>query len=200
MATPAQKQANRINAQKSTGPKSDDGKARSSQNARTHGLTSRECFVPPGEEEEFDSFVGGLREDLRPEGTLEEALFREVVHAAWTMQRCHRAEASLGQGSGVDPMLDEQNEAKLRRIDAYFRRAERSFHKSIKELRALQTERAYRRAAHAEEPAIVKDAPLVAYRTFPGEARRWAEAAEPISAVPEWLTKENVRLIKRIWS
>ena len=41
MATPAQIAANRRNAQRSTGPKTEEGKRRCSQNARKHGLSSR---------------------------------------------------------------------------------------------------------------------------------------------------------------
>jgi hypothetical protein len=40
MATERQRAANRQNASKSTGPKSEGGKRRSSQNARRHGLTT----------------------------------------------------------------------------------------------------------------------------------------------------------------
>jgi hypothetical protein len=40
MATPAQIEANRRNARKSTGPKTAAGKAASSRNALTHGLTA----------------------------------------------------------------------------------------------------------------------------------------------------------------
>src|SRR5208282_683535 len=41
MATAAQIEANRLNAQRSTGPKTDEGKARAKLNAITHGMTAR---------------------------------------------------------------------------------------------------------------------------------------------------------------
>ena len=41
MATAAQIEANRRNAQKSTGPKTDEGKARVRRNAFKHGMTAR---------------------------------------------------------------------------------------------------------------------------------------------------------------
>ncbi len=37
--------SNRVNAKKSTGPKSPEGKARSSQNARKHGILAREVIL-----------------------------------------------------------------------------------------------------------------------------------------------------------
>src|SRR5207247_2221913 len=62
-------EANRRNAQKSTGPKTEEGKAKSSQNGLTHGLTSRKCPILPGEnEEEYRELQDALTRDLRPRG------------------------------------------------------------------------------------------------------------------------------------
>ena len=47
MPTPAQLAANRRNAQRSTGPKTPAGKARSARNALRHGLPSPEVVVAP---------------------------------------------------------------------------------------------------------------------------------------------------------
>src|SRR5438552_2753171 len=57
------RQANRLNAQKSTGPRSAEGKDKVSQNALTHGLTAEKHTVLPGEDAgEYDS--------EQPKGTL----------------------------------------------------------------------------------------------------------------------------------
>jgi hypothetical protein len=53
--SPAQLAANAANAQHSTGPRTTEGKDRSSQNASKHGLTAREVVIGAGEQEEFDS-------------------------------------------------------------------------------------------------------------------------------------------------
>ena len=45
MTTEAQRTANVANARKSTGPRTETGKARSAKNAATHGLTARELDV-----------------------------------------------------------------------------------------------------------------------------------------------------------
>ena len=49
MTTDAQNEANRRNAKKSTGPRSQAGKAVASQNALKHGLTAKRVIIP-GEE------------------------------------------------------------------------------------------------------------------------------------------------------
>ena len=54
MATEKQIAANRANAQLSTGPRTDAGKAASSSNAVSHGLTSRGFIILPGQREAFD--------------------------------------------------------------------------------------------------------------------------------------------------
>lgn len=46
MATEKQIQANRNNAKKSTGPRTEKGKARVSQNALKHGLLARDAILP----------------------------------------------------------------------------------------------------------------------------------------------------------
>ena len=144
MSTPAQVAANLANAQKSTGPRSDTGKAASSRNALTHGLRSKEFVVPPGQEEDFAAFVHGYRADLQPEGAVEEDLFTRLVHAAWTLRRCREVEARAGYSAGDDPLTDPKYYDNLRLIDLYSRRASSEYSKILKELRTLQTERQLR--------------------------------------------------------
>ena len=46
MASPAQLAANRRNAQKSTGPRTAEGKKRASLNALKHGMTAKTVVLP----------------------------------------------------------------------------------------------------------------------------------------------------------
>src|SRR4051812_34484198 len=98
MASTAQVLANRDNARHSTGPRTPEGKARCSQNASKHGLTSKYLVVRPDEQEEFDALSSGLLEELAPHGTTESIVFADLLHAAWNMQRFRRLEAELFSG------------------------------------------------------------------------------------------------------
>lgn len=54
MPSPAQYAANRLNAEKSRGATSPEGKARSSMNALRHGLTARVVVLPS---EDMDAYL-----------------------------------------------------------------------------------------------------------------------------------------------
>ncbi len=146
MATAAQCLANHANAQLSTGPRTGQGKARSAQNHLSHGLSSREFIVLPGQQAEFEEFSAGLREAVQPVGALEFDLFTQLAHASWKLRRCRCAEVQLYNESAcpdLDPVLAPETEARLRGILIYTQRAERTYHKALKELKALQSERAF---------------------------------------------------------
>ena len=57
MATAEQIEANRLNAQKSTGPKTDEGKASVRRNAIKHGMTAR-TIMPVLPQEDQDTLQG----------------------------------------------------------------------------------------------------------------------------------------------
>lgn len=89
-------QANRANAQKSTGPRTPEGKARSSQNARTHGLLARR-FIPandPTEDPaEFEAFIDGLIAVYQPTDLVEHLCVKRIACCYWRLDRAHRFEA-----------------------------------------------------------------------------------------------------------
>ncbi|HET8549155.1 MAG TPA: hypothetical protein VFL57_14165 [Bryobacteraceae bacterium] len=167
--------ANAANAQASTGPRTPEGKARSSQNARVHGLSNREVVVAEHERELFNEFVAGYEQDLQPQGALELTLFSQIVHAAWNLRRVRVLEAALFDGS-TDPLADEACDAKLDRLARYAKRFESTLLRATRELRTLQTNRAQRASVL---PAVRETIPpradtakaVLAKRTHPAEAR-----------------------------
>ena len=123
-------ETNRANAQLSTGPRTEEGKAASSQNARKHGLTAKHLAIKPEDREEFDEMLAGYQSEINPTGAIQQTLFDEIVTAAWNLRRIRVLQSEL------DP-LDLQYE----RLARHHTRIERTFHRTLKELKALQTDR-----------------------------------------------------------
>ena len=96
MATKRQTKANRRNAQKSTGPKTEAGKAASSRNALCHGLTAEFLVLLPDEDgDAFERLRGGVIADLAPAGALQEVLAERAAVLLWRLDRVARMEAEL---------------------------------------------------------------------------------------------------------
>ena len=149
MATPAQQAANAANAQRSTGPRTAEGKACSAQNARTHGLTTRDLVVADGEREEFEQFQSSLLDEIRPAGELEATVFHQLVHAAWNLRRIRRLESELWQNE-PNPLATDESSKPFDRLARYHARTERSYYRALKELKDLQTNRELREGVEDE--------------------------------------------------
>ena len=142
MSTAAQITANQLNAQSSTGPRTADGKSAAAKNATKHGLTATYPLIhTPTEQTQFDEMSAAFLEELRPYTPSEQTQFKQLVLAAWNIDRCHRLEAELAASSNTDPLLDETACKTLARIEAYRLRAERLFHRNLKELKAVDKNR-----------------------------------------------------------
>jgi hypothetical protein len=94
MTSQARIDANRKNAQKSTGPKSEQGKAKSSRNALKHGLYADSRVVPRCEAVEFQSWLMEWVEHYQPEGPAETVVLERAALAAWKLRRCSEIEAA----------------------------------------------------------------------------------------------------------
>jgi len=72
--TPRKLQANRANARLSTGPRTPEGKQRSSRNAITHGFHARDVVIPGEDPADFTALREASWHDCRPRDTFEEVL------------------------------------------------------------------------------------------------------------------------------
>ena len=95
MPTKAQINANRNNAKKSTGPRSEEGKARVAKNALKHGLLARDAVLPSEDLADFDSQLSALEADIQPANSLESELVRQIADAQWRMRRLTRLETGF---------------------------------------------------------------------------------------------------------
>src|SRR5215469_4619909 len=106
MTTPAQIDANRKNASRSTGPKTPSGKDRSSRNAVRHGLRSELAVLPFEQAEAWERHRDGIIRSLTPVGTLEEALAFRVALCLWRLQRVAVYESSTATAA-IESVADE---------------------------------------------------------------------------------------------
>jgi hypothetical protein len=139
--------ANAANAQLSTGPRTEEGKRQSSQNARTHSLTAQHPVIPDEDRAAFHQLRAQLHAETKPQGALQQIIFEELVHSAWNLRRVRAMEAELN-ASAPDALLadapptNDGPAAKLDRLARHHTRLERAFFRSLRELKALQTDAA----------------------------------------------------------
>ncbi len=99
MTTLRQIAANKANAQHSTGPRTAEGKERSSQNATKHGLTATRTLVGNEDANEYQQLRDGLYRDYAPANFQEEVLVDRIVSASWRTLRSRQMEQTLGNMS-----------------------------------------------------------------------------------------------------
>lgn len=137
MSTNAQISANQQNAQHSTGPHTDEGKAASCLNHAKYGLTGTSfCVLPWENEEEYDTLQAALRASLEPCGPFENILIEKIAQHQWLSQRalvlqdmCFRHDV---------PTCDDDK--KLALYLRYQTTHERAFHKCLDQLHKLRAE------------------------------------------------------------
>jgi len=137
MATQAQINANRQNAQKSTGPRTDTGKSAVRGNAIRHGLCSAFPLTDNERPEEAQSLLEELREANQPADANEEILVFKMAEHFWHMKR---AGALITQAlSFLD--LGESIDRQIALFMRYYNNSDRGFNQNLRELRKLQKER-----------------------------------------------------------
>ena len=140
MPTERQIAANRLNAQKSTGPKTEEGKAKSCLNRLSHGLASSATIVPGENPEEFKALLTDLMTEYDPATPTEQVLVEKMCMNQWLSLRAFRLQGEafldrqlMGDSFGIPKDLGV--------LIRYQTTAERTFHKAHNELVKAQKER-----------------------------------------------------------
>ncbi len=192
-ASEAQIRANQQNAQRSTGPKTPEGKERSRANALKHGLTGAGVVLRNEDSAEVERTFRELEADLRPSGLMGRVLVRRVATCIVRMERSVLQETAAltervslaeteAEANGEDPveaghraMFDPSKEATLAR--KYEAAAERGMYKALKEFRQVERE------AKASGSAPSSGSARSSLGSFLPEPRK-EPAAETPTAIP----------------
>lgn len=149
MATTRQIEANRRNSQKSTGPRTAEGKAVSRFNALQSGIHAASLVIPGEDPAELAALTTEYHRQFQPCTSLERFLVDAIVSADWQLRRLRTIEAQLWAKEltpveNVTPSLGEVFDRARdiftrlqRRMDA----AERSYYRALKELQRAQASR-----------------------------------------------------------
>jgi hypothetical protein len=95
MASPAQIAANQLNAQKSTGPRTPEGKTAVRFNALRHGADAQSLVLPGEDPAELQAIQSYYHDRFQPRDPHTQTLVAAVIHATWTLRRLHRAETAV---------------------------------------------------------------------------------------------------------
>jgi hypothetical protein len=183
--SPASQTANAANAQVSTGPRTEEGKSKSSQNARTHGLTAQNPVIPDEDRAAFQQLREQLHAETKPQGMLQQIIFEELVHSAWNLQRVRAMEAEL-DASAPDAGTSD---AKLDRLARHHTRIERAFYRSLRELKALQTDAALTMTL---PPDFMKIAPPLASRAQIAKRTQFLATKDHVLEADEYFSGQDL--------
>ena len=182
MATAAQLAANRANAQASTGPKTEAGKARSARNALKHGLCAERLLLDGEDPAAWAALRADYFARLQPCGEAEARLVDRIAQLAFRRERGSPAEAAAWRGyarggwivdkkergkqrwhEDRDPVVAERATpvmngvmAELLRITMYESRLGREAQRLTAELEKLQYRRRY--SSYRAEPVEAPEA------------------------------------------
>lgn len=180
-------EAARVNGAQSHGPATAEGKSKSSQNSRKHGILTHIALLPHEDQEEFSELLNSFLNEHQPGSPTEVVYIREMADAEWRLARIRNysltlqlkqmatlpepdsaeaaAEAFLQLAESADRSLNT-----LLRYEAHFRRQfDRSLNQLLK-LRATHAPMQIEKLPNEPKPdAVVQPA---AIEKLPNEPKR----------------------------
>ncbi len=176
MTTEERADINRQNAQKSTGPKTPEGKKRASLSALRHGLTGQIVVMPDEDLKAYKAFLQRFHTAHKPQGPDEEQCLQVMADTSWKVNRAKAwtdqitAAKSECENDGLN--LSEDNEPELNaalaiaavvaritkdlsNLSMYEQRQWKMYERAHDRLRMLQNERREREQAELEEAALL---------------------------------------------
>jgi hypothetical protein len=103
----------------------------------------------------YDELAASFREELKPDGEVENEIFDRFLDAAWKLRVLNEEEYQLSEKAGCDALLSEVPaiQKQAARIQRLRTRTESAFYRSLNQLKKLQSARARRRQTGKKSPA-----------------------------------------------
>jgi len=155
---------NRANSQHSTGPRTEEGKARSSQNALRHGLLSRTPVLRSEDQAAYEQHCRQFFDEHRPATPTETQLTQELADTSWRLNRVPALEAEL-LNRAAHPANEEAAIAfdivdahrAISILSLHSARLSRQFQRALEQLREIQSDRLARRERDLKDAAAVSE-------------------------------------------
>jgi hypothetical protein len=170
--------------QLSTGPKTAEGKKRSSLNALRHGLSGQIVVLPNEDMQAYLAFGQRLLDDMAPKGELEKQMVQTLVDTQWRLNRGRAVENSIfamgheGPAGDVDVAHPEvhatmaaarlfmQEADKVERLSRYEQRLTRTFSTTLKQFREIQAERKAREDNELYQAGLIRNLLIMEKKPF----------------------------------
>jgi hypothetical protein len=138
MTSEKQAESNRRNSEKSTGPRTPEGKKRVAKNAVTDGFTTSDRFIRDEDPAGFNARLERFTEDWKPQGETERFLVERLAYTSCRIDRTVRAyaaalAATLNEAVGDLRELHERNKDALRQDLLELQRSVNGFHRQVRE-------------------------------------------------------------------
>ena len=207
MSSLIQIEANRINAQSSTGPTSAEGKAKTRLNAKRDGITGQVITLSDEDRPVFEKLKAELIADLAPKTVMELKLANSIAWDTWRADRIRAVEENMyALGTQDDqttndsgnPELDtalsgaltfEKQSAKFALLSVYEKRLNSTIHKNVDKLQALQKER--KANEHHDRQQEVTIARANDFNGLTYKAPTWPSRNGYVFSTPEILAAAN---------
>jgi len=159
-----QQQANRRNAQRSSGPKTSEGRAAVRLNALKYGLRARSTVIHGENPEDYTQLADELEAEWHPQTRSERIHLETVATSQWLLARVAKCEGCIYERMGYD--YDEKSYALLQIVAKQRAQLERSYRIAAQDLKQSQKDR--QSQPHQQ----------------PDQAVRTGQAAQPEPAAP----------------
>ncbi len=164
---------NQLNALKSTGPRSEEGKRIASLNAVKTGLTGRTVLLPSDDADAYRAHLAAYETEYRPAGLRETELVQSLADTQWRLQRIPGLEMAIyargrhefAEAHSEHPLplrtslieldIHLKYEKQLRNLQLQESRLHRRFDKEMAELRQLQKDHQAKAASESRTSASV---------------------------------------------